>query len=155
MMPGVSASKPAGAGRRGYRDVAHVLRERISQGAINGRLPPEVELVAEFGVARDTVRRALALLVDEGLVQTTHGKGHFVAGASTSEGAKPRYVLVADAIEARVRSAQLAAGAAYPSEADLQAEFDVSRTTARRAFAELEARGLVDREPGRRYVAEL
>jgi DNA-binding GntR family transcriptional regulator len=41
---------------------------------------------------------------------------------------------------------------AMPSEAELQAEFEVSRNTARRAFAELEAWGLVERRGGRRYA---
>lgn len=132
-----------------------MLRSRIAEGRLAGRLPAEAELVAEFGVARDTVRRGLALLVEEGLVQTTHGKGHFVAGAAGIEGAKPRYVMVADAIEERVRKGRLTADELYPSEADVQAGFDVSRTTARRAFVELGARGLVDRQPGRRYVAKL
>ena len=42
-------------------------------------LPSEAELSAEFGVSRVTVRRALELVRDEGLVAARQGFGWFVA----------------------------------------------------------------------------
>jgi GntR family transcriptional regulator len=38
-----------------------------------------VQLEAEFGIARGTVRKATAALRDEGLITTTPGMGSFVA----------------------------------------------------------------------------
>ena len=49
----------------------------------------------------------------------------------------------------RIESGQVGVGDRLPSEADLVAEFGVSRTTARRALDELRRQGLVRREPGR------
>lgn len=49
----------------------------------------------------------------------------------------------------RIESGQVGVGDRLPSEADLVAEFGVSRTTARRALDELRREGLVRREPGR------
>ena len=49
----------------------------------------------------------------------------------------------------RIESGEIRVGDRLPSEADLVAEFGVSRTTARRALDELRRKGLVRREPGR------
>jgi len=53
-----------------YRRVAAVLRRRISRGEWQpgDRLPALEALVEEFGVGRITVRHALDLLADEGLI---------------------------------------------------------------------------------------
>ena len=42
-------------------------------------MPSEKDLHDEFGLARETVRRALALLRQEGLVVVRHGHGTYVA----------------------------------------------------------------------------
>ena len=49
----------------------------------------------------------------------------------------------------RIESGEIGIGDRLPSEADLVADFGVSRTTARRALDELRRQGLVRREPGR------
>ncbi|MGE3064870.1 MAG: GntR family transcriptional regulator [Hyphomicrobiaceae bacterium] len=62
-----------GSGRTGiamYRRLAAILRRRISRGEwqTGDRLPALDALVKEFGVGRITVRHALDLLADEGLI---------------------------------------------------------------------------------------
>jgi GntR family transcriptional regulator len=59
--------------------VADDLRTDITAGEITGRLPGEHELAAQYGVSRVTVRRAVATLISEGLLQTLRGRGTFVA----------------------------------------------------------------------------
>jgi GntR family transcriptional regulator len=73
------------SGRRGsdaplFRQIAAALRERILDGDLGtgDRLPSETELMAQYGVARMTVRNALAELRAEGLVIAEHGRGVFV-----------------------------------------------------------------------------
>ena len=63
-----------------WRQIAEALRDDIRRKAFvkTGRLPPEQELAARFGVNRHTVRRAIAELETEGLVRTEHGRGTFV-----------------------------------------------------------------------------
>jgi GntR family transcriptional regulator len=63
--------------------VAAVIRQRIESGAIepNRPVPSITGIVQEFGVARGTAVKALALLADEGLVRVVPGKGTFVTGA--------------------------------------------------------------------------
>jgi len=61
-----------------YLDVAEQLRSRIAAGS-TGALASEATLGAELGVSRVTVRRALELLRDEGIVHSRRGAGWFVA----------------------------------------------------------------------------
>lgn len=65
-----------------YRQLAAILRERIESGVLQpGQpIPSEVELEQESGLARGTIRKAVAVLRDEGLVVTTRGKGSYVKG---------------------------------------------------------------------------
>lgn len=60
-----------------------VLRRRILDGQYprNSLLAGERQLAAEFGVARVTVRSALAALQREGLVRREQGRGTIVAGS--------------------------------------------------------------------------
>lgn len=59
------------------RDIeADIVAGRI---APDTRLPSEPDLALQYGVARMTIRRAVAQLRDKGLVVTVHGRGSFVA----------------------------------------------------------------------------
>jgi GntR family transcriptional regulator len=61
------------------REIADVLRQQIVYGALHGgTLPVENALIREFGTTRNTVREALGLLRDEGLVERVPGIGTFV-----------------------------------------------------------------------------
>lgn len=63
-----------------WQQIAEVVRERIASGEYPVRgLISEVKLEQEFGVARETVRKATAALRQEGLLITTRGMGSFVA----------------------------------------------------------------------------
>src|SRR3954451_16756784 len=63
-----------------YRHVAALLRKRLlARELVPGdRLPSITELAATYGVAVVTIRHALTLLEDEGLVERRHGLGTFV-----------------------------------------------------------------------------
>jgi GntR family transcriptional regulator len=63
-----------------YEQLAVVLRQMIKSGQIQPRdpVPSESQLQQEHGVSRGTVRRALDILRDEGLVVTIAGRGTFV-----------------------------------------------------------------------------
>jgi len=65
-----------------YQQIAEELRHRVLAGefAAGRMLPSESELSAEFSASRVTVRRALEVLRDEGLVDARQGFGWFVAG---------------------------------------------------------------------------
>jgi GntR family transcriptional regulator len=64
-----------------YRAIADEMRGRVESGdiAAGALLPSESELSAAYGVSRVTVRKALELLRDEGLIDARQGFGWFVA----------------------------------------------------------------------------
>jgi GntR family transcriptional regulator len=63
-----------------YQQIADRLRAQIDGGALRPgeRLPSEPELVAEYNASRNTVRLAIALLTNQGLVTSHQGLGTFV-----------------------------------------------------------------------------
>jgi GntR family transcriptional regulator len=68
-------------GQSQYGKLAMALRERIVQGewAPGDSIPSESLLAQNYGVALGTIRQALALLVEDGVLQRRHGKGTFVS----------------------------------------------------------------------------
>lgn len=63
-----------------WSQVAGDLRSDIESGKLRpgAKLPSEPELAAQYGVARVTVRRAIAELISEGRLVILHGRGTFV-----------------------------------------------------------------------------
>ncbi|MEQ4204869.1 GntR family transcriptional regulator [Actinopolymorpha sp. B9G3] len=60
--------------------LADLLRKRISSGdlAPGDRLPSESDLSQTYDVSRPTIRKTLAALRFEGLIESELGTGHFV-----------------------------------------------------------------------------
>jgi GntR family transcriptional regulator len=69
-----------------YLQLADIFRQRISRGTWKaGDMLPSIEmLMAEFSVARVTVRQAIRLLSDDGLVSPQRGRGTVVNGQPRS-----------------------------------------------------------------------
>ncbi len=63
-----------------YHQISLDLRKMIEQQIIppGSILPPETEINKAYGVGRQTVRKAIARLVDDNLVERYAGKGTFV-----------------------------------------------------------------------------
>lgn len=62
-----------------YQEIAQELRARAMAAPAGSVLASESDLSQEFGVSRVTVRRALEVLRDEGIVAARQGFGWFVA----------------------------------------------------------------------------
>jgi DNA-binding GntR family transcriptional regulator len=64
-----------------YVRVAEDIAARIASGELTPgtRLRAERELAEHYGVAYGTVRRAMKVLRERGLVKSIHGRGTFVA----------------------------------------------------------------------------
>lgn len=63
-----------------YREIADELRERLATAPAGSVLESEAALSTEFGASRVTIRNALEMLRDEGLVAARQGFGWFVTG---------------------------------------------------------------------------
>src|SRR5690348_13842264 len=63
-----------------YVQLADLFRQRVDKGEWQpgSRLPSIEELMLQFDVARVTVRQAIALLADDGLLSPQRGRGTFV-----------------------------------------------------------------------------
>jgi LacI family transcriptional regulator len=92
-IPSVEATPAASARRASGRierapslvtQVERLLREAVREGRFPDRkLPTEVQLGEQFGVSRETVRRATETLAAEGLLVKFRRKGTFIASAET------------------------------------------------------------------------
>jgi GntR family transcriptional regulator len=104
-----------------YQEIADRLRDQIDSGLLQpgDRLPSEPDLVKTFDASRNTVRLAIALLTNQGLVVTRQGLGTFV-----SEPAVPFTALLS-----RVRTQPAGHGTApiHPEVNNADAEAETSR----------------------------
>jgi GntR family transcriptional regulator len=75
-MPGID---PIGNADYTYVQAANIIAARIEAGEFTRRLPAERDLARELGVAYQTLRHAMKVLRDRGLIITRQGRGTFVA----------------------------------------------------------------------------
>ena len=61
-----------------YVQLAGLLRAEIKAGRMGPRLPSIMELAEQSDLSPATVKRALKVLADEGLINTVRGRGTFV-----------------------------------------------------------------------------
>jgi DNA-binding GntR family transcriptional regulator len=63
-----------------WQQVAADIEADMRSGKLapGSRLPSEDDLVLMYGVARNTIRRAIEGLRDRGLAETFHGRGTYV-----------------------------------------------------------------------------
>lgn len=95
-MPAVEAPMPK------YLQVLNAVRERIEDGTYRpgAALPSESQLSSEFAVSRPTVLKALAVLKQDGWIESHQGKASFVRGRPTAGRRVPPHArLVLDADE--------------------------------------------------------
>lgn len=72
--------------RQLHLQIIDTLRHNIESGMYQpgDQFPTEMELAGEFGVSRGTLRRALQVLVDQGVLRRIAGKGTFVKPAGSA-----------------------------------------------------------------------
>ena len=70
-----------------YKEMYETLKKRITKKEykIGELLPPEPELEKEFNVSRTTVRRAIAMLVQDGYITVKQGFGTQVVSKKTTQ----------------------------------------------------------------------
>ena len=70
-----------------YRQLAAIVCQEIESGTRQAKeiLPSERDLASRYNMSRDTVRRAVQLLENQGVLYSEQGRGTFVAPASVKE----------------------------------------------------------------------
>lgn len=63
-----------------YQEIADELRAQLADASVGSVLPSESEMSIEFKASRVTIRRALELVRDDGLIDARQGFGWYVAG---------------------------------------------------------------------------
>jgi DNA-binding GntR family transcriptional regulator len=137
-----------------YVRIASALRERISVGKLPpGPFPSEAKLCDEFKVTRNTLRRALHILHEEGLIEALPGRGRVIRPEEergmSSNPDPSQYKQIADDIQAAIKDGRFPSGARLPAESDLTERYGVSRATVRQALANLSSSGLVQPVQGK------
>lgn len=67
-----------------YLQISELLIRDIAAGRLidGSRLPPEREMAADLGIAVGTLRQALKVLADKGLVESIQGSGNYIRAKS-------------------------------------------------------------------------
>ncbi|MFG2954324.1 winged helix-turn-helix domain-containing protein [Streptomyces sp. NPDC048291] len=128
----MSEASPRGT----YLVISEKLRERIGADESAEVLPSEADLMREYGVGRNTVRRALKVLEAEGILESAPGIGWRIVRDGDR---RP----LADRMSALIAEDSLLVGDPYPSESQLCSRFGASRTAVRRVLAQMEGNGLL------------
>ncbi|MFC6171184.1 GntR family transcriptional regulator [Loigolactobacillus jiayinensis] len=68
-----------------YHDIADDITKSINEGLFDKKLPTEVQLMARYNVSRNTIRKAIDLVYQKGLLRRVQGSGYFVNDISLAE----------------------------------------------------------------------
>jgi GntR family transcriptional regulator len=70
-----------------YIQLVNILKQSVAAGALRpgDQLPSEAQLCERYGVSPMTVRRAINILVDRGVVSAQQGKGTYVRSVAMAE----------------------------------------------------------------------
>ncbi|MEM7333770.1 MAG: GntR family transcriptional regulator [Chloroflexota bacterium] len=70
-----------------YLKFAHQIQAQINAGTLSpgDKLPSQKELAEQFNTTLMTIRKAIQVLVDDGILQSEHGVGTFVADPNLQE----------------------------------------------------------------------
>lgn len=84
-----------------YETLAETLSEKISENLVHGiyKLPTEAALSLQYKVSRQTVRSALALLQDRGIIESRQGSGSYATGLSADVSGNIIPILIASSQE--------------------------------------------------------
>lgn len=64
-----------------YKEIAIQILRKINHDEYSNKLPSETELTKEFNVSRNTIRKALKLLNDQGIIISIQGSGSYISSS--------------------------------------------------------------------------
>lgn len=83
-----------------YQQVEEWIRTQISSGhwPEHYRLPSELDLAAQLGVSRGTVRKAINKLISDGILVAIHGRGTFVEASVIEQPLAEKLIAFSEAL---------------------------------------------------------
>jgi DNA-binding GntR family transcriptional regulator len=144
----IEEARDMGQNWMGYRSLAMRLRWEIKEEGYQpgDLLPTHREYAERFGTTRVTVRRALAILAEENIVEIVKGKGTFVLGPHGERGNRPQ-----DWVEDTILT-WLVHRRRLDNAETLAHTMAVSTSTTRRVLRRLIEQGHIKRLPDGSYV---
>ena len=140
-----------------FRQIADRLREEVATikptDSEPAKLGSESELSTRFGVARNTLRKALSELARDGLIYSLPTKGWYVSQPGEQQGA-PDHLAIAAELATGIRSGQPGPGEKLTTAPKIAARFGVSMHTARQALLTLGAQGLIESQHGKGWYVK-
>ena len=155
-----------------FEAAAELLRANIADGRLGpGVVLQESALSERLSMSRATIKRALSLLAEDGLIGRFSGRGYVVSGRNAAPRrvdlrqmdldlemldetvGKPNWLRIQDEVETAL-SRCLIFGRYRVVEVLVAREFDVSRTVVRDVLSRLQERGLVQKNSSSRWVVE-
>jgi DNA-binding GntR family transcriptional regulator len=134
--------------RGAYLTIAQALRTEVQDGTIppGQALPSEAAMATRFGVARNTLRAALTILADEGLVYSEPARGWF-AGSRPEVSAKVDLASIVSTLRAEI--SELPVDQQFTTAPKVAERFNVALHVARQALAMLGTEGLIESKHGK------
>ena len=137
-----------------YLEVARELLKRIESGTYSFLLPSEIALCDEFGYSRGTIRTAIHMLVERGIVGRRQGAGTYIKGREKPEKSarkaivkeRPLYEQISDDIAEAIINGKYKYR--LPTMDDLAAVHKCSRGTIIAAIRKLQQIGAVEPKQG-------
>lgn len=107
-----------------YEQLKNIIENKINNGELKAKdqLPSERELGEKYNISRITVRQAIALAEQEGLVKRVHGIGTFVVGPKIKQ-----ELQVVDTFQSTVEQQGLIASTKLIKSNTITSDFQLSR----------------------------
>ncbi|MBB5140500.1 DNA-binding GntR family transcriptional regulator [Thermocatellispora tengchongensis] len=129
-----------------YQVIVNAIRADIDNGVLRAgqALPTEAELGEAHGASRLTVRKALAILREEGVIYTVRPEGSYVGPEDAPKIREPwPFEKVAAAVAEGIKRGGYQPDEVLPSETEMMEEHGVAKKTVRAALALLREQGWV------------
>ena len=144
------------------RDKSSAIREQLRAEILEAgqsseqptRLGTEAELCARFDVARNTLRKALTALADEGLIYSKPTRGWFIGQRSEPTASVDPSAIIAE-LRNLISSGRYAPGQKFATAPEIASKYGAPLHTARQVLSALSMEALIESRHGKGwYVIE-
>ncbi|MCR5343884.1 MAG: GntR family transcriptional regulator [Butyrivibrio sp.] len=87
-----------------YQEVIDWIQKQVSSGALTpgSKIPSENDLCVQFNISRQTVRHAIGILVQEGILTAERGSGTYVTDERVQTGERSRIAVITTYVDSYI-----------------------------------------------------